>query len=86
MCIRDSSYTGNPLACRAALATLDIFAEDAVLERNRQFAERFTALLEPLAQHPQARHFRHAGMIWAVDIATADPDFRLRFYLSLIHI
>ncbi len=78
--LHSHSYTGNPLACRAALATLDIFAEDAVLERNRPFAERFTALLEPLANHPQARHFRHTGMIWAVDIGTADPDFRLRFY------
>ena len=83
--LHSHSYTGNPLACRAALATLDIFAEDAVLERNRQFAERFTALLEPLAQHPQARHFRHAGMIWAVDIATADPDFRLRFYREALN-
>lgn len=78
--LHSHSYTGNPLACRAALATLAIFAEDAVLERNRRFAERFTALLQPLANHPQARHFRHTGMIWAVDIATADPDFRLRFY------
>ncbi|MBK8752134.1 MAG: adenosylmethionine--8-amino-7-oxononanoate transaminase [Candidatus Competibacteraceae bacterium] len=78
--LHSHSYTGNPLACRAALATLDIFAEDAVLERNRRFAERFTALLEPLVKHPQARHFRHCGMIWAVDIATDDPEFRLKFY------
>ena len=83
--LHSHSYTGNPLACRAALATLDIFAEDAVLERNRQFAERFTALLQPLANHPQARHFRHTGMIWAVDIATADPDFRLRFYREALN-
>ncbi len=78
--LHSHSYTGNPLACRAALATLDLFTEDAVLERNRQFAERFTELLTPLAKHRQARHFRHCGMIWAVDIATNDPEFRLRFY------
>ena len=78
--LHSHSYTGNPLACRAALAPLDIFAEDAVLERNRHFAERFTVLLQPLAKHPQARHFRHCGMIWAVDIATDDPEFRLKFY------
>lgn len=78
--LHSHSYTGNPLACRAGLATLDMFAEEQVLERNRQFAERFTGLLAPLANHPQARHFRHRGMIWAVDIATRDPDFRLRFY------
>ncbi len=78
--LHSHSYTGNPLACRAALATLDLFAEEPVLERNLRFAERFTDLLAPLANHPQARHFRQRGMIWAVDIATRDPDFRLRFY------
>ncbi len=78
--LHSHSYTGNPLACRAALATLDIFTENDVLARNRRFAEGFTALLEPLANHPHARHFRHRGMIWAVDIETDDPDFRPRFY------
>jgi len=83
--LHSHSYTGNPLASRAALATLDIFAEDNVLERNRRFAERFTALLQSLASHSQARHFRHTGMIWAVDIATEDPDFRLRFYREALN-
>jgi adenosylmethionine---8-amino-7-oxononanoate aminotransferase len=83
--LHSHSYTGNPLACRAALATLDIFAEDDVLERNRRFAERFTVLLEPLANHPRARHFRHRGMIWAVDIATDDPEFRLKFFRAALH-
>ena len=82
--LHSHSYTGNPLACRAALATLDLFAEDDVLARNRRFAERFTALLEPLARHPRARHFRHRGMIWAADIDTADPEFRLRFYRAAL--
>ncbi len=78
--LHSHSYTGNPLACRAALATLDIFAEEDVLTRNRAFADRFTALLRPLATHPQARHFRQRGMIWAVDIATDAADFRLRLF------
>lgn len=78
--LHSHSYTGNALACRAALASLDIFAEDDVLARNRRFAKRFAALLAPLAKHPLARHFRCCGMIWAVDIDTPDPEFRLRFY------
>ncbi|MDS4019232.1 MAG: adenosylmethionine--8-amino-7-oxononanoate transaminase [Candidatus Competibacter sp.] len=78
--LHSHSYTGNPLACRAALATLDIFAEDQVLERNRRFAKRFTALLAPLVKHPRTRNFRQCGMIWAADIDTDDPDFRPRFY------
>ncbi|MCP5159093.1 MAG: adenosylmethionine--8-amino-7-oxononanoate transaminase [Gammaproteobacteria bacterium] len=78
--LHSHSFTGNPLACRAALATLDIFAEERVLERNRSFAEQLTVLLAPLAHHPQTRHFRRCGMIWAADIETDHPDFRLRFY------
>jgi adenosylmethionine-8-amino-7-oxononanoate aminotransferase len=74
--LHSHSYTGNPLACRAALATLDIFAEDDVLKRNRRFAKRFCALLAPLAKHPAVRNMRQCGMIWAVDIETEDPDFR----------
>ena len=33
--LHSHSYTGNPLACAAALATLDIFATDGILEKNR---------------------------------------------------
>ncbi|MDR6394171.1 adenosylmethionine--8-amino-7-oxononanoate transaminase [Herbaspirillum seropedicae] len=65
--LHSHSYTGNPLACRAALATLAIFAEDAVLERNRAFAPVLAAALQPLAQDPRVRHVRQRGMIWACD-------------------
>ena len=78
--LHSHSYTGNVLACRVALTTLDIFAEDAVLARNQRFAERFTELLAPLAHHPRARHFRRRGMIWAADIDSNDPNFRVRFF------
>lgn len=78
--LHSHSYTGNALACSAALATLDLFANEQVLERNRRFAAQFSALLAPLAAHPQVRNFRHCGMIWALDVVTDDPQFRLRFY------
>ncbi len=78
--LHSHSYTGNPLACRAALATLDIFAEEEVLARNRRFNKRFCALLAPLAKHPLVKNLRNCGMIWAMDIDTQDADFRLRFY------
>src|SRR4029077_5363054 len=63
--LHSHSYTGNPLACRAALATLEIFEQDDVLNANRLKAERITAALQPLAQHPRVRNFRQRGMIWA---------------------
>ncbi|KAB2312271.1 adenosylmethionine--8-amino-7-oxononanoate transaminase [Betaproteobacteria bacterium SCN2] len=77
--LHSHSYTGNPLACRAALAVLDIFEADGVLEANRKKAETFGALLEPIRHHPRVRHFRNRGMIWAFDVAGAAPGFARAF-------
>jgi adenosylmethionine-8-amino-7-oxononanoate aminotransferase len=71
--LHSHSYTGNPLACRAALATLAIFDEDDVLNRNRERAQRMTDALAPLAAHPCVRNFRRRGMIWAFDAVVDDP-------------
>ncbi len=78
--LHSHSYTGNPLACRAALAVLDIFEHDRVLAGNRVKAVEFTGMLEEVAAHTRARHFRHLGMIWAFDVADAGPDFPARFH------
>lgn len=78
--LHSHSYTGNPLACRAALAVLDIFEHDRVLAGNRVKAVEFTGILEEVAAHTRVRHFRHLGMIWAFDVADAGPDFPARFH------
>ena len=78
--LHSHSYTGNALACRAALATLDIFAEDAVIERNRVLAGHLAACLQPLRAHPHVRHLRQRGMIAAFDVVSDDPQFSRRFY------
>jgi len=80
--LHSHSYTGNALACRAALATLDIFADDHVIATNRAKASQFNALLAPLQHHPSIRHFRQQGMIWAFDAQSDDPAFARRFYLA----
>lgn len=82
--LHSHSYTGNPLACRAALAVLDIFEQDKVLEANRARAERFSALLEPVKRHHRVRHFRNRGMIWAFDVANATPGFSTRAYQAAL--
>jgi adenosylmethionine-8-amino-7-oxononanoate aminotransferase len=73
--LHSHSYTGNALACRAALAVLDIFASDDVLAANRIKARRWDELAKPLAGHPAVRNFRQTGMILAFDVETARPDF-----------
>ncbi len=78
--LHSHSYTGNPLACRAALAVLDIFEQDAVLVANRRRAAALTQQLAPLANHPRVRHFRNCGMIWAFDVEGVGADFSRRFF------
>lgn len=77
--LHSHSYTGNALACRAALATLDIFACDSVLDANIALGNKLETLLRPLAAHPQVRHFRRRGMILAFDV-DAPASFGRRFY------
>jgi len=73
--LHSHSYTGNALACRAALAVLDIFRDDGVIAANRERSVRWTALAAPLAAHPRVKHFRQRGMIWAFEVDTPRADF-----------
>jgi len=86
--LHSHSYTGNPLACRAALETLRIFREDDVLNRNRERAARLAAALAPLARHERTRHFRRHGMIFAFDAIEPDParaaTFSRRFFSAAL--
>lgn len=75
--LHSHSYTANPLGCRAALATLDIFAEEPVLERNRALAKTMAEATAHLVDHPQVGDVRQHGMILAVEMvkekATREP-------------
>ena len=82
--LHSHSYTGNALACRAALATLDIFEQDRVIEANRNRARRMTAAAQPLAAHPRVRNFRSTGMIWAFEVDGADATFGRRFFSAAL--
>jgi adenosylmethionine-8-amino-7-oxononanoate aminotransferase len=79
--LHSHSYTGNPLACRAALATLDIFEQDDVITANRERAAVLGRLLhEYFDGHPRVRHLRQRGMIAAFDVPYTQPDFPRRFF------
>jgi adenosylmethionine---8-amino-7-oxononanoate aminotransferase len=82
--LHSHSYTGNPLACRAALATLEVFAQQDWLAHNRNTAAHLSALCEPLRQHPQVVGHRQLGMIWAFDVATRDPEFAARYHAAAL--
>lgn len=82
--LHSHSYTGNALACRAALATLDIFEADDVLARNRDTAARLRTLAAPIAAHPRVAHLRQRGMILAFDVMEAPADFPRRFFAEAL--
>jgi adenosylmethionine-8-amino-7-oxononanoate aminotransferase len=82
--LHSHSYTGNPLACRAALATLAIFEEDDVIAANRRLAAQINERAAPLAADPRLRHFRNTGMIWAFDVDSNDPLFARRFHRAAL--
>lgn len=68
--LHSHSYTGNPLACSAAVAVLKRFDEHRVLDANRQQSQWLSQALAPLGADPRLEHARQLGMIWAVDVKT----------------
>jgi adenosylmethionine-8-amino-7-oxononanoate aminotransferase len=82
--LHSHSYTGNALACRAALATLDIFSQDQVLASNRAKIARINHVFEVFKHHPHVKHARNTGMIWAFDVTTDDLAFSRKFYVAAL--
>ncbi len=66
--LHSHSYTGNALACRAALETLAIFRDEPIFERNRILAAHLASRLAALADHPHVSDIRQTGMIAAVEL------------------
>ena len=82
--LHSHSYTGNPLACRAALATLDIFAQDNVLATNREKTVYLNEISRTLREHRAVQYWRNTGMIWAFEVDSPHRDFAQRcFALAL---
>ena len=75
--LHSHSYTGNALACRAALATLDIFEQDNVIENNRALASYMKQATAHFTDHPHVAEVRQTGMVLAIEMvkdkATREP-------------
>lgn len=66
--LHSHSYTGNPLACAAALASLDIFDSDAVLQGNQQRMRQMGELAAQVAQQKHVAEARQCGMVVAFEL------------------
>jgi adenosylmethionine-8-amino-7-oxononanoate aminotransferase len=66
--LHSHSFTGNPLGCAAANASLRLFREQRTLESNRALAAHMGARARPLADHPHVAEVRQCGMIVAIEM------------------
>jgi len=82
--LHSHSYTGNALACRAALEVLAIFRDDDVLSANRHKAAEVASDFARLAAHPRVKNARHMGMIWAFEVVDAQAGFSGRFFSAAL--
>jgi adenosylmethionine-8-amino-7-oxononanoate aminotransferase len=83
--LHSHSYTGNPLACRAALATLDLFDSANVLAENkRKSALLGEALRARVGEDERVKNLRNCGTIFAFDVDIDDKTFSRRFFANAL--
>jgi len=80
--LHSHSYTGNALACRAALATLELFEREDALRRNRSRATRLLQRLREGLEGQPVDQLRQRGMITAFDVRAPGARFAERFHLA----
>jgi len=66
--LHSHSYTGNALACRAGLATLEIFQQHNVISNNKQLAMTMAKAAARFKEHPHVAEVRQTGMILAIEM------------------
>jgi adenosylmethionine---8-amino-7-oxononanoate aminotransferase len=77
------TYTGNPLACAAALASLDAFEQERTLERLQPKIGLLGELLGRVAAMPEVAEVRHRGFMVGIDLGEHDPALRLGHRVTL---
>jgi adenosylmethionine---8-amino-7-oxononanoate aminotransferase len=77
------TYTGNPLACAAGLATLDVFEDERTLERLAPKIDLLGELLEPIADHPEVREVRRLGFMAGIELTDQPLEARMGHQVTL---
>jgi adenosylmethionine-8-amino-7-oxononanoate aminotransferase len=71
------TYTGNPLACAAALASLDVFRQERTLVRLQPKIRLLSELLSEVAMMPEVRRVRQTGFMVGIELGELDPELRM---------
>jgi adenosylmethionine-8-amino-7-oxononanoate aminotransferase len=71
------TYTGNPLACAAALASLDVFERERTLVRIQPKIRLLSGWLAQVEKMPEVKEVRQRGLMVGIDLGEQDPELRL---------
>ena len=77
------TYTGNPLACAAAIASLDVFREEDTLRRLAARIDQLSELLEPVAAHPAVGEVRRVGFMVGIELEEYPLPVRMGHRVTL---
>jgi adenosylmethionine-8-amino-7-oxononanoate aminotransferase len=77
------TYTGNPLACAAAIATLDVFEQERTLEQLQPKIALLEALLADVAALPAVREVRQRGFMVGIELEEFPLDARMGHRVTL---
>jgi adenosylmethionine-8-amino-7-oxononanoate aminotransferase len=77
------TYTGNPLACAAALASLDVFEEERTLEHLQRKIDLLEQLLEPIAARAEVAEVRRRGFMTGIELAEQPLTARMGHRVTL---
>ncbi len=75
--LHSHSYTGNPIACSAALATLDIFEQDNIIEENLKKSQYIAERLKPFYELANIKEIRSTGMVTAIELKGYEASQRI---------
>jgi adenosylmethionine-8-amino-7-oxononanoate aminotransferase len=77
------TYTGNPLACAAALASLDVFEAERTIERLQPKIRLLGERLEEIGAMPEVAEVRWRGFMVGIDLGEHDPALRMGHRVTL---
>ncbi len=75
--LHSHSYTGNPLACAAALATLEIFEQNDIIGENEKKSRYIKEALEKFSVLPNVKEIRQQGMVTAIELKGYEATERI---------
>ena len=77
------TYTGNPIACAAALASLDVFDEERTLERLQPKIGLLTRMLDPIGALEQVAEVRRRGFMAGIELCGFGVEERVGHRVSM---